>query len=344
MAIRIGIIGAGGNTRAKHIPGLQKMEGVEIVRVCNRSLDSSRKVAKEFSIPETTGNWREIAEADDLDAVVIGTWPSFHYPATIASLKSGKHVMCEARMAMSSDEAREMLDVSREHPELVAQVVPAPHTLHVDRTIQRMIAQGYIGTIRAVEFREISSSFPDEKTPLHWRRDRRFSGNNIMSLGIWYETIMRWVGEASKVTAMGRTFINPLHDVTDGTLTAVTIPDFIDVTAEMYCGAQLHMRIGTSVCSDEERTAIIYGSEGTLKLSGNVLRGMQRGDDGLEEIPIPHDEAGGWRVEEEFVGAIRGEEELRLTTFETGLKYMELTDAVSISMAEGRAVSLPFVR
>ena len=36
-AIRIGIVGAGDNTRVRHIPGLQAQEGVEIVSVCNRS-------------------------------------------------------------------------------------------------------------------------------------------------------------------------------------------------------------------------------------------------------------------------------------------------------------------
>ena len=34
--IRVGIIGAGGNTTLKHIPLLQKIDGVEIVSVANR--------------------------------------------------------------------------------------------------------------------------------------------------------------------------------------------------------------------------------------------------------------------------------------------------------------------
>ena len=35
--IRIGVIGAGRNTRALHIPNLQKISGVEVVSVVNRS-------------------------------------------------------------------------------------------------------------------------------------------------------------------------------------------------------------------------------------------------------------------------------------------------------------------
>jgi hypothetical protein len=46
-------------------------------------------------------------------------------------------------------------------------------------------------------------------------------------------------------------------------------------------------------------------------------------------------------VEEEFVGAIRGQEQVRYTDFETGVRYMEFTEAVATSAAQGRAVALP---
>lgn len=37
--VRIGLIGAGANTRLRHIPGFQAIPGVEIVAVCNRSAE-----------------------------------------------------------------------------------------------------------------------------------------------------------------------------------------------------------------------------------------------------------------------------------------------------------------
>jgi predicted dehydrogenase len=46
-------------------------------------------------------------------------------------------------------------------------------------------------------------------------------------------------------------------------------------------------------------------------------------------------------VEEEFVGAIRGQEKIQLTTFADGVKYMEFTEAVHRSADSGRAISLP---
>src|SRR5262245_6324691 len=151
--IRVGLIGAGGNTKAFHIPGLKKQEGVEIVAVANRTRESSQRVADEFSIPKVHEHWQALLEDPGVDAVCIGTWPYMHAPLTIASLEAGKHVLCEARMAMDHDEARTMLAASLRHPGLTAQIVPAPHTLAFDRTIVEMIAGGVLGEMISIEAR-----------------------------------------------------------------------------------------------------------------------------------------------------------------------------------------------
>ena len=61
----------------------------------------------------------------------------------------------------------------------------------------------------------------------------------------------------------------------------------------------------------------------------------------LEEVQIAEGKAGSWRVEEEFIGAIRGTEKVQRTTFATGVRYMEFTQAVAISSQTGQLVRLP---
>ena len=73
---------------------------------------------------------------------------------------------------------------------------------------------------------------------------------------------------------------------------------------------------------------------------GTLLIG-QAGDDALHEPEIPAELQGGWRVEDEFIGAIRGTETIRLTDFNTGVKYMEFTEAVALSAGSGQPVDLP---
>ena len=337
--IQVGIIGAGGNTRSKHIPGLQAIEGVEIVGVCNRSQASSQRVAANFGIPKTYDNWQEAIRDPDTNAIVIGTWPYMHCRATVAALRADKHVMCEARMAMNAREAHIMRMASRQKTHLIAQIVPSPMTLRVDNTIKRLIAEDYLGDVLAIEARA-GGAFLDSESPLQWRQDFDLSGLNIMSMGIWYEALMRWVGEATRIMAMGKTFVKMRPDA-DGVMRSVRIPEHIDVVGDLACGAQLHIQVSTIAGLAGAPEVYVFGSDGTLRFSGNKLYGGQKGNAELTEIDIPDSEAGGWRVEEEFVNAIRGNEVITHTDFETGVKYMEFTEAVTRSMQSGTAITLP---
>lgn len=339
--IRVGIVGAGKNTKEKHIPGLRAIEGVEIISVCNRTPESSKKAAQEFDIPKVYESWMDLVTAEDTDVIVIGTWPYLHCPITLAALEAGKHVMCEARIAMDASEAKQMYQASIKKPHLVTQVVPSPFTLHVDSTIKQMLADGYLGEILAVEIRSCGDSFVDKAAPLHWRQDSALSGLNVMGLGIWYEAVLRWVGEATHVKAMGKTVVKMRRDPQSGDMKAITIPDHLYVLADMACGALANFSFSNVTGLSAERTANLFGSQGTLRFRDGRLFAGRSGDENLAEIELPKTSQGGWRVEEEFVKAIRGIEPITHTTFADGLKYMQFTEAVARSIGEDRGISLP---
>ena len=336
--IRVGVVGAGGNTTKMHIPKLQAIPGVEIVSVSNRSRESSERVAQQFGSPTVYEHWWELIAAPDTNAIVIGTWPYLHCRTTVAALTADKHVLCEARMAMNASEAIEMLDAAQANPHLVAQIVPSPFTLGVDKTIQRLIAEDFLGDILAIDIRAGGGAFLDPDAPLHWRQNMDLSGFNVMTMGIWYEALLRWVGEATQVTAMGKTFVKLRRDAESNTLKPARVPEHINIIADMACGAQANITVSAVSGLSEPDGAYLFGSQGTLRFTGGKLYGGKRGDKSLQEIAIPTAEAGSWRVEEEFVNAIRGQETITHTTFADGVKYMLFTEAVTRSMVEGQAV------
>ena len=339
--IRVGLIGAGLNTRDRHIPGFQGVEGLEIVAVANRSRESGRRVADQFNIPQVYDNWRELLEDDSINAVCIGTWPYTHRTMTVAALEKGKHVLCEARMATNAQEAREMLAASRLRPDLVAQIVPSPLTFRVDNLLQRMIADGYLGELLAVELQSLGPNFIDAAGPMHWRHDRDLSGYNILNMGIWYEAMIRWVGRATRVMAMTKVNVSSRRD-DDGNVNAISIPDHADILCELANGAQAHMRFSTVTGLSTGNEVWLYGSEGTIRIDHrlNVYAG-RRGDASLSEVPNPQEGQAYWRVEEEFANAIRGQEQITRTPFDVGVHYMEWTEAVTRSAQTGQAISLP---
>ena len=340
--IRVGFIGAGANSRLHHVPKLRAQAGVELVAVANRTRESGERIAKEFGIARVHDDWREVIQSGDVDAICIGTWPSTHCEMTVAALEAGKHVLCEARMAMNATEGRRMLAASRQRPDLVAQLVPAPNSLEVDETVCSLLAEGYMGEVLALELHSTQARFVDRGAPLHWRQDVDVSGPNTLNMGIWYEALMRWLGPARRVMAMTRVNVSRRRDAS-GAWREVKVPDHVDILVALGNGALAHLRFSAVTGLAPTTEAWIFGSEGTLRLDADAKRlfGGRRGDPQLAEIPIPAAKRIGWRVEEEFVNAIRGVEKVTRTTFEDGVRYMEFTDAVVRSAASGQAVVIP---
>jgi len=338
--IRVGLIGAGANVRAVQIPGFRRAPGCEVVAVANRSLESSQRVADEFDIPTAYANWGELLDDNSIDAVLVGTWPYMHRTLTLAALEKGKHVLCQARMTNTAQEARDMLEASLRHPGLICQLVPTSQSYRIDNVLKRMIRDGYLGEVLSVELQRLQTRFPDVRGDLDWRHDQEFSGYNTLNIGASYESMMRWLGRGNQVMAMSKVHV-PYRRNASGEPTSVTIPDHVDILYELANGAQVHMRASETTGLSTGNQTWIYGSEGTIYVDRrqNVFAG-RRGDSELAAVPNPLEEQAYYRVEEEFINAIRGIEEVTMAPFETGVHYMEWTEAVYRSSQSGQAVYL----
>ena len=172
--IRIGIVGAGRIVAAEHVPRFRAIDGVELVGVANRSEESSRRAADELGLARAYPSWEALVADPSIDAVLVGAWPVLHAPVTIAALEAGKHVLTEARMAATAEDARAMLRAARAHPDRVAMVVPATFSAWADATIVRLLRDGAIGRVRHVQVGWDASGPGDPGDFWRWqRRDER---------------------------------------------------------------------------------------------------------------------------------------------------------------------------
>lgn len=341
--IRVGLIGAGANTRSRHIPGLRALAGVEIVAVCNRRPESTAQIASEFGIPRTFGHWQDLVADRTIDAIVIGTWPYLHAPITLAALKAGKHVLTEARMALNAAEAHAMLAEAKKHPGLVAQIVPSPFGLKGDGVMKHLLASAQLGELREVSVVHRTPALADPHAPLHWRQDAALSGLNMLTLGIMHETLTRWIPQPKRVLAQVHAFTTERIEPTSGARVAVGTPDSVQVLTVLPGGARGIYQLSGVTPFGQEASIKLYFTQGMISydLTTDTIRMMCQADHGsLDQVPIPAD-AAGWRVEAEFIEAIRDKKPVRFTDFTAGVAYMEFTEAVARSAATGHAVTLP---
>ena len=342
--VRVGIVGAGMNTRVRHIPGFRAVEGVEIASISNRTTASAERVAKEFGIPKVVERWQDLVESPDIDAVMIGTWPNMHCEVTCAALAAGKHVLCEARMARDLAEARQMLAAATAHPKLTAQIVPSPFGLEVGAKVKKLLADNFIGQLREFVVIAADDQFWDYSRPIHWRQDSNLSGKNVLTLGIMHETLTRWLPTPTRVYAQSAVFESERPDPAANGYRNCTVPDSVQILTQTDAGARGIYHLSGTTLFGPGKQIHLYGSRGTIKVVFGTREQLFTGyhsHSELKELDLAPETRGGWRVEAEFIGAIRGEEPIQFTTFTDAVKYMEFTEAVSQSIEKRQPVSLP---
>ncbi|MGC8589124.1 Gfo/Idh/MocA family protein [Athalassotoga sp.] len=113
--VRVGIIGCGGIANAKHLPALSKIANVEIVGFCDLIEERAAKAAKEYGSKDAKvyKDYRKLLEDKTIDVIHVCTPNKSHSEISVASMESGKHVMCEKPMAKDSKGAEKMVETAK---------------------------------------------------------------------------------------------------------------------------------------------------------------------------------------------------------------------------------------
>jgi predicted dehydrogenase len=124
----------------------------------------------------------------------------------------------------------------------------------------------------------------------------------------------------------------------------VKIADSLAIASEFENGALASWHLSGVTRFGAPNMIELYGSQGTLRynIDTNEITGAQAGERDLKPLPIPADLRREWLAEAEFIEAIRTGNHDVSPSFTEGIKYIEFTEAVYRSSAEGRAVDLPF--
>ena len=336
--LRIGIVGAGNIVRDRHLPALKKHPEVEIVAVSNSTYESGEKFCQE-NLPQATPmrNWADLLAVPDLDIIWIGAPPYMHSAVTISALEAGKHVFCQARMAMDLAEAEEMLAASKRFPELVTMLCPPPYGMRGDLLVKKLLAENQIGAPHDVRLHSFMGNYLNPEAPAHWRQKIEISGLNVLTLGIYVEVLQRWLGDIAGVFARGKILYKERRGY------EVKVPDLLNVLCVFENGAEGVLEFsGINACAPKDSVEI-YGAKGTLTydFSNDVIRTGKHGEQDLHDVEVPPELVTEWRVEDDFLAAVKSKGRIRpRPTFEEGVRYMRVVQAVADSRARNEWVAI----
>ncbi len=111
--IRIGVIGCGKIAQVRHIPEYAANSDCELCAFYNPTRSRAEDMAAKYG-GKVYDSAEELLSDPNLDAVSICAANNVHASLSILAMRAGKHVLCEKPMAVTLEEAEEMVKVSEE--------------------------------------------------------------------------------------------------------------------------------------------------------------------------------------------------------------------------------------
>ncbi len=147
------VLAGAGAFGQKHLDGIAKIDGVEIISIVGRRLEPTREIAEKYGVGHVTTDLDEALAQPGVDAAILCTPTQMHAEQAIKCLRAGKHVQVEIPVADSWADAQ-AVDAAQKETGLVCMVGhtrrfnPSHQWVHDkiragDLSIQQMDVQTY---------------------------------------------------------------------------------------------------------------------------------------------------------------------------------------------------------
>jgi predicted dehydrogenase len=151
MALRVGIIGAGGIAAKLHLPELMTVSGLEVTVLAGRKQSRLKTLCKQFNVPRWTNSYEELIADPNIDGVVVALPHPLHVKYGLMALDAGKHVHMQKPLSTSLDEAEQFVRAAEKTDRTVLALpfVARPHVL----AARDMARQGRLGKVASAHAR-----------------------------------------------------------------------------------------------------------------------------------------------------------------------------------------------
>lgn len=184
--VRWGVLGTA-NFGRTILPAMQQCELAEVSAVASRSLTSAQAYATEMGIPRVFESYEALLADPDLDAVYIPLPNHLHLPWAKQALIAGKHVLCEKPIGLNAAEAEELLQFSKQFPQLkIAEAFMYrfhPQWLQA----QQWISEGEIGEVRTVH--SFFAYYNADQSNI--RNQAEIGGGGLLDIGCYCVSLSR---------------------------------------------------------------------------------------------------------------------------------------------------------
>jgi predicted dehydrogenase len=230
--VRWGILSTAKIGREKVIPAMQAGEFCEIVAIASPNKDRATAESIRLNIPKLYGSYDQLLADPEVDAVYIPLPNHMHVEWSIKALETGKHVLCEKPIGMSSMEAEKLLKFAKQNPRL--KVMEAfMYRFHPQwERSKKLVLDGAIG-----ELKTIQTFFSYHNVdPNNIRNQKDVGGGGMMDIGCYCISVARFIFGREPEKVFGTVEFDPVLQ-TDRLASGIL--DFGGPTSTFTCSTQL---------------------------------------------------------------------------------------------------------
>jgi predicted dehydrogenase len=177
---------------------MQKGMYCEVTAIASRDLDKAQQAASKLGIPKAYGSYEALLTDPDVDAIYNPLPNHLHVPWTMKAAERGKHVLCEKPIAISKDEARQLLE-ARDRTGVKIQEAFMVRTHPQWLKVKDLVREGRIGELRSIL--GVFSYF--NRDPVNIRNRPEYGGGALMDVGCYLINTSRFIFDREPARVIG---------------------------------------------------------------------------------------------------------------------------------------------
>lgn len=246
--LQVGVISCAGMART-HMRAVVDHPSACLAAVCDIDEKRMQDAAREYNVPQTYADYRQMLTTAGLDAVIVVTPDQVHREMTVAALEAGLHVLCEKPMALTLEDCRAMVNAAERSDKkvMVGQISRyAPGFVKA----KALIDAGEIGELFFVES-EYAHDYSERNAG--WRLDPLRHG--MLGGGCHAMDLLRWVaGDPNEVSAYANHKMLTDWPTDDCTIAIMKFPN--NVIGKVF--------VSTGCKRNYTMRSVFYGTLGTI--------------------------------------------------------------------------------
>ncbi len=261
--LKIGVIGCGSIARRRHLLEYEANSKVEIIAVCDIVSERADEMATKYNAKAFV-DYKKLLAIEDLDAISVCLPNYLHATVSIDALNAGCHVLCEKPMAISKEEAENMIKAAEKNDKKLM-IAHNQRFVSSHQKAKQLIDNGELGKIYS--FRTTFGHPGPEKWSIDGKaswffdKEKAFIGA-LGDLGVHKSDLMRYLlGEIAEVSAFVETNAKENTTIDDNAVCIMKTADGVIGT----------LTASWSYVAGGDNSTVIYGEKAILRLEDDPV-------------------------------------------------------------------------